>query len=212
MCLKLHLSFLLFPPCRRLTASITWVNKQNYFLNLYLNFKGTEYNLIENFWQPQRSSKSKKSSTSFSPQTFLSPISKSHRGAQYCQHQWASFHPHLDTNRPFFCLKQRRQIFSLKVRLYTGGAIYSLEKTVQGSCQQFLQNHFREAVCQVDKRMKKWRNAKGRERKKQPQSNSAYASGSFKRINIHVSISNHCTVIINCFAAKLYFPQQLLWF
>lgn len=76
-------------------------------------------------------------------------------------------------------------------------------KTVQGSCQQFLQNHFREAVCQVDKRMKKWRNAKGRERKKQSQSNSAYTSSSFKRINIHVSIPNHCTVIINCFAAKL---------
>lgn len=51
--------------------------------------------------------------------------------------------------------------------------------------------------------MKKWRNAKGRERKKQPQTNSACTSSSFKRINIHVSISNHCTVIINCFAAKL---------
>lgn len=41
----------------------------------------------------------------------------------------------------------------------------------------------------------------GEREKKQLRPNSAYTSSGSQRINIHVSISKHCSVIINWFAA-----------
>lgn len=166
--LKVTPFFPFFPPPRgRLTAPITWVNKQTRLPDLYL-FNGTAYNSLKTFGSPRNLPKAKTGSF-LSPQISSSPTPNSSRDAQRCQRQKTIFPPVPLCQRLFLHLFETAWTkFLIRSWAMHWGSSLLHGKTAQGACHQFLQSCFREAVRQVDKRMRKWRKAKRREGKKQP--------------------------------------------
>lgn len=119
--------FFFFPLPPKTDCTITRVHKQHYFLDLYLDFSDTEYNLSGNFWQPKNLPDSSPHKPRY--RTNQHPTAPATLSAVR-----PSFHLYLFANSHFFIrLKQQRQDLWLKP-----GYMFREQFTPRKNCPRIL--------------------------------------------------------------------------